>query len=59
MPNHNDGANMYMAVLRADVRKRPGVRPFISFNMIKYPCRENEGGGLESICNAFQPLELF
>lgn len=59
MPYYNDEANMYMAVLRADVRKRLGIRPFISFNMIKYPCREDEGGGLEYIYNAFQPLELY
>lgn len=58
-PYYNDRANVSMAILNAESRKDLGIRPFISVNGIKYPCREREDGLLEYVTNCFQPLELY
>lgn len=58
-PYYNDRANVSMAILNAESRKDLGIRPFISVNGIKYPCREREDGLLEYITNCHQPLELY
>ncbi len=58
-PYYNDPSNVNMAILNAESRKRLGIRPFITVNWIKYPCRELGDGDLDYIYNCFQPLELY